>query len=200
MNYVLEHQNAPGSVFLFCKEIGIKEDAFYNEYGSFNAIEKEIWRELVKDTVTSLQADPNYKGFGSREKVLSFYYALVETMKGHRSFLLINLQGWKVPGSTPSFLNEFRKEFDTWIKAVIEEGKASNEVAQRQFLDQQYPNLFWVHFLFILHFWSRDDSKAFEATDSAIEKSVNLAFELMGKGALDQALDFAKFMFHQSRN
>ena len=37
-------------------------------------------------------------------------------------------------------------------------------------------------------------------TDEAIEKSVNLAFDIIGKGVLDNALDFGKFLFQQSRN
>jgi hypothetical protein len=40
-----------------------------------------------------------------------------------------------------------------------------------------------------------DTSNAFEKTDAAIEKSVNLAMDLMGKSPLDAALDFGKFLF-----
>ena len=44
-------------------------------------------------------------------------------------------------------------------------------------------------------FWKEDNSPGFEKTDAAIEKSVNLAFDLIGKGAVDSAIDFAKFMY-----
>jgi hypothetical protein len=40
----------------------------------------------------------------------------------------------------------------------------------------------------------------FEKTDAAIEKSVNLAFDLIGKGILDNALDFGKFLYQNSKN
>jgi ubiquinone biosynthesis protein COQ9 len=46
-----------------------------------------------------------------------------------------------------------------------------------------------------LKFWIDDTSNAFEKTDAAIEKSVNLAMDLMGKSPLDAALDFGKFLF-----
>jgi hypothetical protein len=48
---------------------------------------------------------------------------------------------------------------------------------------------------FILLFWKEDDSAGFEKTDAAVEKSVNLAFDLIGKGAVDSAIDFAKFLY-----
>ena len=43
--------------------------------------------------------------------------------------------------------------------------------------------------------WANDDSKDYQITDAAIEKSVNLLFELMRKGPLDVAIEFAKFMY-----
>jgi hypothetical protein len=58
----------------------------------------------------------------------------------------------------------------------------------------------WFHLHFILRFWCNDDSRDFEKTDEAIEKSVNLAFDLIGKGVLDNAFDFGKFLFQQAKN
>jgi hypothetical protein len=62
-------------------------------------------------------------------------------------------------------------------------------------LDKRYPQLFWIHMGFMLIFWKDDGSPGFESTDAAIEKSVNLAFDLIGKGAVDTAIDFAKFLY-----
>ena len=38
----------------------------------------------------------------------------------------------------------------------------------------------------------------FEKTDEAVEKVVNLSFDLIGKGAVDSMLDFAKFMYQNN--
>jgi hypothetical protein len=48
----------------------------------------------------------------------------------------------------------------------------------------RYPQLFWLHLGFILLFWKEDNSPAFENTDAAVEKSVNLAFDLIGNSLL----------------
>jgi hypothetical protein len=53
----------------------------------------------------------------------------------------------------------------------------------------------WLQFLYVSRVWANDDSKDYQITDAAIEKSVNLLFELMRKGPLDMAIEFAKFMY-----
>ncbi len=78
---------------------------------------------------------------------------------------------------------------------MVEEGISGQEISSRSRLSDTYDRLFWYQFLFLLNFWKKDRSKAFEKTDAAIEKSVNLSFDLIEKNAIDSALDFGKFMF-----
>lgn len=189
----------PASVFTFCKTLGITEGDFYKHFASFEAVEKAIWKNLIDETRARMEADADYQGFGAREKILTFYFMLVEAMKADRSFMLHQLKGWKQP-MMPSFLKGFKTAFDEWINSVLNAGKVSGEVATRPYLDKQYDVLFWMNFMFILQFWAHDESANFEKTDAAIEKSVNLAFDLIGKGILDNALDFGKFLYQNSKN
>ncbi len=53
---------------------------------------------------------------------------------------------------------------------------------------------FWVQALFVLKYWIEDSSINFEMTDAAIEKAVNLSFQLMHSNTLDSLLDFGKFI------
>ena len=55
------------------------------------------------------------------------------------------------------------------------------------------------HLHFVLMFWIKDESAEFEKTDEAIEKSVNLAFDLMGKGVVDNVFEFGKFLYQQAK-
>jgi hypothetical protein len=83
------------------------------------------------------------------------------------------------------------------MKPILAEGMQNNEITERKFIDDKYVDGLWINFLFVLKFWIDDTSQAFEKTDVAIEKSVNLGMDLMGKGPLDAALDFGKFLFQQ---
>ena len=198
--YVLTEGKQPASVFKFCKDIGISEDEFYKHFSSFEAMERGIWQEFIDKTRKRLESDEGYTSFTSREKILTFYFALAELLKADRSFVLHQLKSFKNPAITPTFLKGFKTLFEDWITGVLNEGKNSGEVAKRPFIDQRYHGLFWLHLMFILQFWSKDESSNFESTDAAIEKSVNLAFDLIGKGVLDNALDFGKFLYQNAKN
>jgi hypothetical protein len=109
--------------------------------------------------------------------------------------VLLALESYNKLEIIPGFIKDFKSSFDTFMTGVLAEGKANGEVAARPYLDKGYPHLFWLHLAFIIQFWKDDTSQGFEKTDAVIEKSVNLAFDLIGKGAVDSALDFAKFMY-----
>lgn len=198
--HVLTEGKQPASVFKFCKDQGFREDEFYQYFGSFEALEKSIWKNFIEDTRTKMVADASYSTFTTREKILTFYFMLAEALKSDRSFVLHQLKSWKKPGMVPTFLKGFKTSFDEWINSVLNEGKVSGEIAKRPFIDDRYDGLLWLHLMFILQFWSHDESPNFEKTDAAIEKSVNLAFDLVGKGVLDNALDFGKFLYQNSKN
>jgi AcrR family transcriptional regulator len=197
---LLSEGKSPSSVFTFCKNIGIKESEFYNFFASFQAIESAIWQRYIEEVKSKLTADRDYARFTAREKILTFYFSLVELLKADRSFVLFLLKMWKNPAIQPAFLKGFHKSFEEWANGVIAEGKVSGEIAKRPFIDERYHHLLWLHLLFVLQFWSQDDSPNFDKTDAAIEKSVNLAFDLIGKGILDNALDFGKFLYQNSKN
>lgn len=197
--HLLLEGTPPESVYKFCHQLGLNESDFYAEFASFEAIDKAIWKGYLDRTIARLGDDTNVASFSVREKVLAFYFTLAEELKSDRSFVLLLVRNWQPTMLVPVFLKDFRSGFHHWFEKTLLEGKQSGEVANRPFLDKQYSHLFWAHFTFILQFWRHDDSAGFEKTDIAIEKSVNLAFDLIGKGVLDGALDFGKFLYQQAK-
>lgn len=197
--HLLLHGTPPASVYKFCLDLGIKENDFYNEYGSFEAIDREIWNKYITSTIQRLTADEAFADFTTREKLLTFYFALAEVLKADRSYILLCAQSLKRPVSLPVFLKDFKISFDAFIGNLMREGHEKKEIAQRPFLDKTYPTLFWLHLNLVLMYWKEDSSKSFEQTDAFIEKSVNLAFELIGKGALDSAIDMMKFLYQSKQ-
>jgi hypothetical protein len=193
--YLLTEGKQPASVYKFCLDLGITENDFYSQFGSFEAIERKIWKDFIDVTTSRLHADKTFRDFSTQEKILTFYYTLFEELKSNRSFVLLQLQPFRKIELVPSFLKDFKKSFETFFESTLAIGQTKGEVAKRPYLDKRYPDLFWFHLGFILFFWKEDTSAGFEKTDAAIEKSVTLAFDLIGKGALDSAIDFAKFIY-----
>lgn len=193
--YVLTHGHEPPSVFQFTKELKVAEDEFYKHYGSFDSVKKHIWKDYVTNTIHVLHADKAYTDYSVREKLLSFYYTLMEVLKKDRSYVLVSLKELKKTDLAPKFLSAFKSEFKEYIDGLVAEGLESEEIVKRPLITDRYYDGLWLQLMFVINFWLKDDSANFEKTDAAIEKSVNLSFELMGKGPLDMMVDFAKFLY-----
>ncbi|MFT6053499.1 MAG: hypothetical protein ACJAS3_001312 [Roseivirga sp.] len=195
VDYVLEHGSKPASVFKFVKEAKIKEEVFYDQFNSFEAIEKDIWAGWMRDTITAIQADEVYESYSAREKLLAFYFTFIEALKTNRSFIFQTAKKQSKPGSTPAYLKSLRKVFKGFVNEILLEARETEEIQNRPYISDKYDQGIWIQFLFVMNFWMKDSSKSFEKTDAAIEKAVNLSFDLMGRGPLDAMVDFAKFVF-----
>ena len=195
-NHVLEHGTAPKSVFKFAKDLKMKEEEFYAFFTSFDSIKSAVWLEIFEDSLTQIEAQEVFKEYSAREKFLSFLFTWIEELKKNRSFLLsIYGEGSKGMLSLPKEIADFKEKFKDFANEIILEGKETEEIATRPIISDRYDEAMWLQVWFVFKYWLDDHSPRFEKTDAAIEKSVNLAFDLMGKSALDSFLDFAKFIY-----
>lgn len=195
MAHVLEHGTRPASIFKFVKALKIKEETFYDSFNSFENIDKQIWLDMFLETTNRVQSDEVWDEYSVREKLLAFFYTWVEVLKTQRSFILQTTNKVQRADLKPAQLVYVREAFKEFIAELMLEAKETEEVKTRPYISDKYDDAIWVQFLFVLNFWIKDDSRGFEKTDAAIEKSVNLAFDLMGRGPLDAMLDFGKFLF-----
>lgn len=212
VEYVLENGKQPISVFQFAKKLKMAEADFYTDYASFDAIEADVWLSLFNDAKATVEADDTYQGYSVREKVLAFYYTWIELLKAQRSFVTYSygqLRSEMMAASpiakarqragrqagTSRVLHPFKEAFVDYARDLLAEGRESKEVEPRPFLTDRYPDALWGQTLYILDFWVRDVSRNFEKTDTAIEKAVNTAFDLVGRSPLDSLFDLAKFMY-----
>ncbi len=200
IEYVLENGHEPASVFQFMKSLKMKESVFYDYYNSFTALQKEIWKGFFDQAVQTIESDEVFRSYSVREKLLAFYYTWIEVLKNNRSYIIycwqdLNAFDRNFARNQGEFLTGFKSCFIDFVNELINEGKESNEVADRPLISNNYDKILWQQLLFILNFWVKDDSKGFEKTDAAIEKAVNLSFDIMGRGAWDAAVDFARFLY-----
>lgn len=194
--YVLENGVTPKSIFKFAKELKMKEEEFYTHFTSFQAIKSAIWIEIFDDTLAQIEAQEVFKTYSAREKFLSFLFTWIEELKKNRSYLLtLYGQRGKSMLAMSKEMAEFKERFKDFANEIILEGKETEEIANRFLISDRYDEAMWVQASFVLRYWINDSSPQFEKTDAAIEKSVNLAFDLMGKSAIDSFLDFAKFLY-----
>ncbi len=191
----LENGRRPVSIYSFCQQLETSEAAFYEIYASFDAVEKDIWRAFFEDTLEKLKEDETYRNYSVREKLLAFYFLWVQRLRENRSYILLQKDKYLAPPLHLDKLEAFRVAFYDYIRDLIKEAYAAGEVKERKYVSDQYVHGFWLQALFVLQYWVKDDSDRFEMTDAAIEKAVNLSFQLISSNTLDSILDFGKFMF-----
>ena len=197
IDYVLTQDEKPKSVYSFVKKIKISEAEFYEFYSSFESIEKMIWAELTVEAISAIQHQEVWAQYSSRDRMLSFFYSYTELLKKHRSFIVYSLKSHQDRFSTPKVLSGVKPIFENFAEELINEGLETGELADRKFLTKRYKDALWIQFAFILNFWVNDDSTDFEKTDEAIEKGINVTFDLFQRSPIDNLLEYGKFL---SRN
>ncbi len=100
---------------------------------------------------------------------------------------------------TPEVLSDTKKIFENFADTTIREGLDKGELADRKFFTKRYKDALWVQFGVILNFWVNDNSTGFEKTDEAIERGINLTFDLFERSTLDNLIDYGKFFARSSR-
>lgn len=196
MNYCLEHEQTPKTVFKFCKSIGIEESVFYSHFASLDALSSALWLAFHENTLETLKKDKQYENYDRRAQLLSYYFAFFELLTLNRSYVLFALNEINgVEGLKKlAVLSELRKGFLAFIKPFITAGNEEKKYSFNKFNEGIFSEAAWVQFLFLLKFYLEDRSAAFEKTDIAIEKSVNTVFDLFDNAPLENVLDFGKFL------
>ena len=197
MTYALEHEKTPVSVYKFCKEIAVSEDAFYKSYGSLDAVKKDIWNRFFQNTLSLLEKNKDYSGFSNKEKMLTFFFTMFELLTLNRSYVLFVLKEHDNLPKNMTQLKGLRKRVKEYAADLIDQGNATKAYK----ISKHNPTVFsegaWLQFLFLLKFWADDDSAGFERTDMAIEKSVNTIFDIFDNTPLDSLFDFGKFLYKE---
>lgn len=200
MDYVLEHNENPKSVYAFAKANNFEESKFYNFFGSFEAIEKHIFEAFFKNTITVLEKSEDYKSFDARNKLLSFYFTFFENLTANRSYVIYALDRHKNVLKGLTVFSDFKRSFTSYIEELdietLDIKQEQIDKIQRRALQESA----WLQFLLTIKFWMEDTSAAFEKTDILIEKSVNTSFDVLNIAPLKSMLDFGKFIFKEKMN
>ncbi|GAA4355524.1 hypothetical protein GCM10023185_18430 [Hymenobacter saemangeumensis] len=196
LDFVRSEGRPPASVYKLTQQLQLEEAEFYRHYANFEAIDREIWADFGRQALDTARLEPVWAGYSSRERLLAFYFTLLEVLKQNRSYALMSLHRSlkSVPGLTPRVLDDFRQDFEAFVSGLLREGRASGEIASRPLVQDSYPRLFWQQALFVLGYFAKDDTVNFERTDAAVEKAVTLSFDLVGPNTLDSAVDFVRFL------
>ncbi|WP_298536943.1 TetR family transcriptional regulator C-terminal domain-containing protein [uncultured Algibacter sp.] len=197
MEYVLEHNQHPNSIYTFSKANNFEEVDFYQYFASFEAIEKGIFEAFLTNSLKALNKSEDYNIFDARNKLLSFYYTFFENLTANRSYVKYVLDKYKNDFSGLKVLSGLKHHFTNYVSTL---GIQMLNIKQEQFEKIQESALkesAWFQLLLTTKFWLEDTSASFEKTDIFIEKSVNTTFDVLNIAPLKSVLDLGKFLFKE---
>lgn len=200
MSYVLENEVSPKSVYAFAKASNFEESIFYNYFGSFESLEKAIFKAFFNNALQALENSEEYPTFDARNKLLSFYFTFFENLSVNRSYVLMALNDSKNHLSKLKTLSELKKSFIHYIDGLEIETIDFKQKNITQFQQKSIQESAWVQLLITMQFWLNDSSIAFEKTDIFIEKSVNTSFDIMTTTPLKSMIDLGKFLYKEKMN
>lgn len=202
-DYLLSQGKEPASVYQFCKEIGVTEAEFYKEFASFEALNKHIWFKIIQEVLAELHSQESYASSSARVKMLDLFNKIFVALREQRSFVVASLEHSSSLGPCGVLINRsvlggFKPIFREEVKSILLEGKEKGEVISRPVVGSVYGELFWKHFLCLLLYWIKDDSAQFERSTKMIEKTVNISFDLLGRGVSDGVFDLVRSLTHSA--
>ena len=91
-------------------------------------------------------------------------------------------------------LKKIKKEFKAYIQSLDIDVIDLNQKNLNDIQEKGIVCFAWEQFIFILKFWLKDSSPAFEKTDLLIEKSLTASFDLINSTPLRSLIDLSKFL------
>jgi hypothetical protein len=200
MSYILENNCKPSSVYSFAKENKFEEAVFYNFFGSFEAVEKSIFKTFFDNTITVLEKSEDYETFDARNKLLSFYYTFFENLTANRSYVVATLDSNKMDLKKLTVLSNLKTSFTNYIDSLEIETIDLKQKNIVQIQQKSIKETAWLQLLITMKFWLNDSSANFEKTDIFIEKSVNTSFDVIDSTPLKSIIDLGKFLYKEKMN
>jgi len=198
MDHVLEHEHIPKSVYKFAKDNKFEEKDFYKYFGNFQALREDIWESFFDNAYSLMNQNEEVANYGSREKMLTFFFTFFEILTANRSYVLYVLEENEDQIKNLKQLKGLRRNIKSFAKELIEDDNDEKSYSFLKRNESIYSEATWIQFLFLLKFWKDDKSADFEKTDVAIEKSVNTIFDVFDNTPLEKVFDFGKFLYKET--
>ena len=200
MEFILENNHQPKSVYSFAKENNFEEADFYTSYSSFDVLEEAIFSEFFNHTIKVLEKSEEFADYDSKNKLLSFYFTFFEILTANRSYVVYALKSAHKDLKKLKSLKTLRTDYSKFIEDLNLDRIELKQETLEKIQNTSIKESSWFQLLVTIKFWLNDVSPSFEKTDIFIEKSINARFDLMDIKPLQSIIDFGKFILKEKVN
>ena len=193
MEYSLEYNDHPKSVYGFAKKYNFEEEMFYKHFGNFKSLEQDIFKVFFNNTLSILEKSNDYSNYGARNQLISFYYSFFELLTANRSYVVYALHNKALKDMYS--LKTLKQSFTRYIENLDITLLKVKQDTLNKFQKTTLKESAWIQLLITLKYWLEDTSPSFEKTDVFIEKTVNTSFDMLNIKPLKSVIDLGKFLY-----
>jgi hypothetical protein len=161
MDYVLDHNHAPKSIYTFAKSNGFEEADFYQFFANFEVLESAIFSLFFTNTLETLESSKDYPTYDSRNQLLSFYFTFFENLTANRSYVVYALNESSNQLENLKKLKGLRSKFLNYIDQLDIEVLQIKNKQLEQIKDSIVQETYWIQLMLTLKFWLDDTSTSF---------------------------------------
>jgi hypothetical protein len=164
MSDVLEANEEPKNVYVFCKKHNIEESDFYSFFGTLDAVKQSIWVKFFDNAVATIEKEADFEGYSDKNKLLTLYFTLFEILTLNRSYVLFSLKENKEGLKNLKNLKEFRNHFKHYIADKVKSKPSEPFGKVAKVTEPVFSEGAWLQFLLLVKFWIDENSKGIEKT------------------------------------
>lgn len=192
--YLREKGRRPRSFARFCQAYELDAEETRTSFPTITSMEKAVWLHWFEETLHVLADSAEYKNYSARERLLSFYYTWMETIQPFSGYIRSAPALPRLFSGMDWFLADMQRAFLKYANELVQLAASNDEIMKRPVITNFYNQALWQQFLFVMNYRLKDTSSGQAKTDEAIERAVNLSFELAGRNQIDSLVDFGKFL------
>ncbi len=194
------HAHLPLEPTAFYEKNQVNGATSISDFTSFDDLNIILWKEYIEKAIEICYNDETYHEYSVREKAFALFFTFIEQINKEREFNIAILNKYAGITLYPKIFREFKKIYEEWVKDILDQGLQTGEVLSRPFLTKYYDEALWLSIVYIVRFWRKDISDNQEQTDLAIDKVVNLLFDMLMPNAADSAFDMLNFLIKDMRS
>ncbi len=177
------------------KRADVGDATIYNYFPSKEKLLYGYCEQIQRQVMAELKAIEDFHHYSLREQLHQLVEAQLRAWLPAREFLqqVFSLT-YASPVAGYEHLSETRRIFSQMVIDLLDASIESGEMPEQPYKDL-LPRLFWDYMSAILAYWLQDDSDQFANTTQVVDRSMDIAVQLLLSGVIGKTLDLFSFLF-----
>jgi len=177
------------------KRADVGDATIYNYFPSKEKLLYGYCEYVQQKVLTELKSIDDFHEYTLHEQLHQLVESQLKAWLPAREYLQQVFElTYAAPVAGHEHLAKTRKIFTGIVVELLDAAIEAGEIPAQPFRDL-LPRLMWDYMSTVLAYWLKDDSENFANTTQVVDKSIDIAFQLLHGGVIGKAIDLTSFLF-----